>query len=533
LSRTASRVAASLSLALLLPVSLAGPVSSDTHAPATMFPGCAPPSSSLPVVTGRVTCQLMESRDIGGITAFSYYVPPACAPALHRLCPVLYLLHGFGGDYTDVLGTGDHPSAWVEALTSGPSIDPHTVGDPWDYSDPAQWVSRSPLGVILVAPDGRTLQHGFGPMPGLDGFWADWNPRYARGGDAPRYATPPPRFESSLIDELMPVVEARFPTLAGRDWRALAGTSLGGYGSYLIGLHHPDLFSSIGSVSGAFNFFFAPGIDPLQQPLPGGVQPPLPIPYRAVPGPISFVPFNAVPAPAQDFAVATLVLGDPSTDQAYFRGNMPRDLAMNARARAGPVQSLIVRYFSNDAVPRRTGDVQSPPDYLVAQAFEGIVLGMNQDMRAAFTDEAVDQHYELHPGLHSGIYWDAWLRGQLEAQYEHLHHWDGSGAPLPMPQTFDYRSIGTDISIWGWHFAVQRVPVEFLTLRHVSCRTLTLQGTGIVDITAPPACGTGVRGARAFRVDLGPSMPVDEPGGISGTGAYGRSVTVALTPLSR
>ena len=52
----------------------------------------------------------------GGTTAFSYFFPPDCIPPPQqdRRCPVLYLLHGFGGDHTSELGTGDHPSAGGE-----------------------------------------------------------------------------------------------------------------------------------------------------------------------------------------------------------------------------------------------------------------------------------------------------------------------------------------------------------------------------------------------------------------------------------
>src|SRR5437764_949239 len=89
------------------------------------------------------------------------------------------------------------------------------------------------LALILVAPHGRTVPGGYGPAPDLDSFWTDWNPRYAAGGDSPKYPTPAPRFSTFLTDELLPYVEAHFPTASGRRWRALAGTSLDGYGSYM------------------------------------------------------------------------------------------------------------------------------------------------------------------------------------------------------------------------------------------------------------------------------------------------------------
>src|SRR3954463_9468373 len=106
----------------------------------SFFPGCASPSSAPALTVGRVDCLQVASPAIGGTTAFSYYIPPACAPALNRRCPVFYELHGFGGDYTSMLGTGDDPEAYVAALATGPSKDPHHVSAPWNYADPAKWV---------------------------------------------------------------------------------------------------------------------------------------------------------------------------------------------------------------------------------------------------------------------------------------------------------------------------------------------------------------------------------------------------------
>src|SRR5438067_8403350 len=243
----------------LAPASVCGGLlGRPTHAAtgATAFEDCAAPTSAPVLSVGSVGCQLVHSSFLGGDDPVSYYVPPACDPALARHCPVLYLLHGFGGDYHSMLGTAASPSGWVQALSAGPPVDPRSVPDPWDYG-PSTWVPKPSLDLVLVAPHGRTLPGGYGPAPDLDSFWTDWNPRYAAGGDSPKYQTPPPRFSSFLTGELLPYVEAHFPTSGGRAWRALAGTSLGGYGSYKNGLQHPDVWSSMGSVSGAHTFLFA------------------------------------------------------------------------------------------------------------------------------------------------------------------------------------------------------------------------------------------------------------------------------------
>ena len=464
------------------------------------YDGCAGPGSDVQI--GVVACQTLPSKALGGTTAFSYYVPPACRD---QRCPTLYLLHGFGGDLHSMLGTTETPSGWITALTKAPA-----------------------LPVVLVAPDGRTVPSGYGPGAALEGFWADWNPRYAKDGDSPRYDTPAPRFAAELTDELVPYVEARFPVGHGREWRSLAGTSLGGYGSYAIGLQHPDFFASIGAVSGIMNILLLPGLDASAGGGSGGVAPPAQLPATSVPGVAgASAPLNALPEQARGFAVATYAFGDPSVDQSYYRGHMPRDLAINAHAlqvvKSKATQSLVVHGFSNDAVPRQASDFSNPPGYFGAQAFEAIVLVSNIEQNQAFADAGVQQHYEMHPGIHSDVYWDPYLRGQIEAQYAAMRHPDGGGNPPPLPTAFDYRSTAARFAVWGWRVAVRRTASEFTDLTDVTCAGLTIRGTGDVTVTPPPRCH-----AAAVTVHLGPGMPTDAPAGTDEAPVYGNVAHVHL-----
>lgn len=508
--------------------SLLMPLATGGAGRAAEFDECQAPSD--PPVARVVACRTIESSSLGGTTAFSYYLPPRCDPVEHpgRRCPVLYLLHGFGGDYRSMLGTAAQPSAWVRALTAGPPVDPRTMLDPWRYADPAGWGALEPLDLILVAPHGKTVGHG--PLAGVDGFWTDWNPRFAAGGDSQRYPSPPPRFTSFLIEELIPSVEAALPAAGGRDSRALAGVSLGGYGAYKNGLQHPDVWTSIGSVSGAHNFLLVPGLDPVHTAAPG-VAPPAPLPHQSIPSASSGIPLASVPEPLRGFAVPFLAFGDPVADGATYRGNMPRDLAMNGRASAGGETSLHIRGFVNDAVPRRAEDFQSVASYLGAQAFEALVLDMNVQMETAFTDQAVERSFEIHPGIHSGPYWNPFLRAQIAAQYARVRHWDGGGHPPPAPTSFDFRTVATDFDVWSWSFHVDRAAAEFLNLRGVSCDGLTLQGTGVVSVTVPSGCGTGLAGKASFEVDLGEAFPFDEQAGASALPLYGSTAIVELEPL--
>ena len=457
----------------------------------------APPAPGRPagVVVGVVACQELTSFTLGnGVPApFEYYVPPSCAPTSAVRCPVLYLLHGFGGDYTEMLGSpGTTTSAWVQALGHEPS--PGFEAAPWLYYDPTTWSPAPALNFILVAPLGQTLPGGYGPAAGLDSYWVDWNPRYALGGDQQRYDTPPPRFEQYLTAELPEFVGSFLHTAQGRAGRAIAGVSLGGYGAFKEGLQHPDLWSSTISVSGAHNFLFAPA----PPPLPPLVSPPIPIAYSLLPpltGPIA-----TAPAPSQigTFVTALNAFGDPVADQAYFRGNMPTDLAANG-------EGIGIDSFVNDMVPRRTEDSSSTP-------FEVLVFPMNLDMQADFMAAGVANTFAIHQGNHSDVYRNAWFRGLEEFALAKTQN------PGPVPANFDYRTIRTQFSIWGWTVTGQRPSTEFLDLSNVSCHELTLSGSGTWTVTPPPRCGTG-----PVKVDLGAPGPVDQP-----VPVLGRTITVNL-----
>ncbi len=59
------------------------------------------------------------------------------------------------------------------------------------------------------------------------------------------------KYESYIIQELIPEIEKKFRAKSGRENRAVAGLSMGGYGSIKFGLKYPEMFSLVGSFSGA------------------------------------------------------------------------------------------------------------------------------------------------------------------------------------------------------------------------------------------------------------------------------------------
>lgn len=61
-------------------------------------------------------------------------------------------------------------------------------------------------------------------------------------------------YEDYIVKELIPYVEKKYRIISTRHGRAIAGLSMGGYGSVKIGLKYPEMFGFVGSFSGAFDW---------------------------------------------------------------------------------------------------------------------------------------------------------------------------------------------------------------------------------------------------------------------------------------
>ena len=140
-----------------------------------------------------------ESRLVGAALPYNVVLPADYrrGSSKDRRYPVLYLLHGLGGSAAD----------WVSERTRL-----------------ADYAAQYPF--IVVVPEGR------------DGWYTDG-------------LAPDAKFESYFVEELIPDVDRRFRTLATREGRAVAGLSMGGYGSMKFALKRPELFAFAGSMSGA------------------------------------------------------------------------------------------------------------------------------------------------------------------------------------------------------------------------------------------------------------------------------------------
>lgn len=169
-------------------------------------------------VKSSVETVQFESKLVGAKLPYSVVLPPEyhAAEARAKRFPVLYLLHGLTGHYSD-------------------------------------WLSKSKLAdhaaryqFIVVTPEGN------------NGWYTDSN------------VAPTDKYETYIIKELIPEVEKRFRAVASREGRAVAGLSMGGYGALKFGLKHPEMFALAASLSGALE---ATSIDPENPRVAAWVKP--------------------------------------------------------------------------------------------------------------------------------------------------------------------------------------------------------------------------------------------------------------------
>lgn len=159
---------------------------------------------------GRLEMVTYESKSVGATRRMQVYTPPGYTQ--EREYPVLYLLHGIGGDETE----------WQRFATPNVLLD-NLIAD--GRAEP----------MVIVMPNGRAQKNDRAEG---DVFAA-----------APAFAA----FERDLLDDLVPAVESRYSVVAGPEHRAIAGLSMGGGQSLNFGLTHLDTFAWVGGFSSAPN----------------------------------------------------------------------------------------------------------------------------------------------------------------------------------------------------------------------------------------------------------------------------------------
>lgn len=164
------------------------------------------------VPAGKVEAVSYNSKTVGTVRKATIYTPPGFVK--NKKYPVLYLLHGIGGDEKEWLN-GGNPQIILDNLYAEGKLQP----------------------MIVVMPNGRAMKDdsasGNIMAPDKVQAFAD--------------------FEKDLLNDLIPFVEKKYNVFKDREYRAIAGLSMGGGQSLNFGLGNLDKFAWIGGFSSAPN----------------------------------------------------------------------------------------------------------------------------------------------------------------------------------------------------------------------------------------------------------------------------------------
>src|SRR5436190_15939645 len=173
-------------------------------------PGFDVPHDSIP--HGKIDTITYKSKTVDTLRRTLIYTPPGYSKK--KKYPVLYLLHGIGGDEKEWLN-GGKPQVILDNLYAQGKIEP----------------------MIVVMPNGRAMK----------------NDRATGNIMAPDKVQAFATFEKDLLNDLIPFIEKNFPVVKDRESRAIAGLSMGGGQSLNFGLGNLDKFAWIGGFSSAPN----------------------------------------------------------------------------------------------------------------------------------------------------------------------------------------------------------------------------------------------------------------------------------------
>ena len=153
---------------------------------------------------GKVIDQLsLKSKILDSERKYAIYLPSDYDYS-NREYPVLYLLHGAGDDHT----------GWVQ------------FGEVKSIADKTNKEGLS-TSMIIVMPDAQTEKRGY--FNDIDNNW---------------------NYEDFFFQEFIPFIEKKYRIKSEKRYRAISGLSMGGGGSFIYALRHPEMFSSACPLSG-------------------------------------------------------------------------------------------------------------------------------------------------------------------------------------------------------------------------------------------------------------------------------------------
>ncbi|MES2874001.1 MAG: alpha/beta hydrolase-fold protein [Bacteroidota bacterium] len=153
--------------------------------------------------SGKVSDNLsLPSKILNGERKYAIYLPPDYVTS-EREYPVLYLLHGSGDDQTGWIQFGEVLNIADKAINEG---------------------KATPM--IIVMPDANSGTRGY-----FNNMKGDW------------------LYEDFFFKELMPFIEKKYRIKKDKRFRAISGLSMGGGGTFMYALHHPELFAAAAPLS--------------------------------------------------------------------------------------------------------------------------------------------------------------------------------------------------------------------------------------------------------------------------------------------
>jgi len=164
------------------------------------------------IAHGKLDTVTYNSKTVDTKRRAVVYLPPGYTAK--KTYPVLYLLHGIGGDEFEWLNQGT-PQVILDNLYADKKLEP----------------------MIVVLPNGRAMK----------------DDRATGNIMAPDKVAAFAAFEHDLLDDLIPYIQKKYPVYTDREHRALAGLSMGGGQSLNFGLGNLDKFAWVGGFSSAPN----------------------------------------------------------------------------------------------------------------------------------------------------------------------------------------------------------------------------------------------------------------------------------------
>ncbi|HEY8995667.1 MAG TPA: alpha/beta hydrolase-fold protein [Lacunisphaera sp.] len=181
-----------------------------------LFP--EPPADYRELPDGKLRGRLESFEYDSGVTGkrrkAQVYLPPGYSA--DKKYPVLYLLHGIGGNEHEWTGYVKAHAIVDNLIAAGKTVP-----------------------MIIVMPNGRARADDSAP-PSDKVFTPENSAAFAK-------------FERDLLDFLIPAIQAKYSTLPDREHRGIGGLSMGGGQTFNFGLGHLEAFAWIGAFSAAPN----------------------------------------------------------------------------------------------------------------------------------------------------------------------------------------------------------------------------------------------------------------------------------------